>query len=364
MSTEQSASGKHEENRLYASGSGSERSPELWLDRFARVLGFGWLAERTPGGLPPSYLYALLTIVSANLLMAAYNLSKGVPLIYRTNPYFVLQPILLLGAAYGARSLRASYDRVLVQMDIATRANDPDSLFDPVPSRVPWTLFVVGAGLQLARAGADMSAFGVTDMIANFVVFPFLYLPIVVQFFTVYLSIEVVGPWRLAKPDSGVGIHFLDPEGLGGLRPLGELIKRAYYYLGAGLIGYALITYAPFVESEWTVSTAAGSIFTLVWIGTIATVAFAVYVLHRFMRRERREEIHRLEARLKDRIEDPYDVAEYRIPDDEEDEVDDIRDRIERVRTTREYPATFSIWSQLLLSIVVPKAVQLLISSL
>jgi len=334
---------------------------ELWLDRLARGLGFGWLAERLPGAPPPSYVYVVLTVVVSNALTVSYNVLTGVPLIYRDNPYFLLQPLLLFGAVYGAHALQAEYDRVMTVMRVRERASDPAPLVDPVPGWLPWTLFVVGAGTQLTRAVLDMSGWGVTDLFANFLLFPFVFLPIVVQFFTVYVSIEFLAPWRLSASD--VGIHFLDPQGVGGLRPLGELVKTAYYYVVAGLVGYALITYAPFVDSGWTVSAAAGTVFTAVWVGTVATVAFAVFTLHRFMHREKRAEIQRLERRLRDCIENPWDVGAYEVPADREAEVADLRERIDRVSATSEYPATFSIWSQLLLSIALPKAVQLLIAS-
>ncbi len=336
-------------------------SDELWLDRFARALGFGWLADRVSDGLPPSYLYAIVTIVLFHTGTAAYNVLNNMPVIYRENPYFVLQPLILLGAVYGAHSLQAAYDRAMVEMRVSKRADEPESLLGPVPSWLPWVLFVLGAGLQLTRATLDMAGWGITDFVANFLVFPFVFVPIVVQFFVVYVSIELFAPWRLSK--SEVGIHFLDPQGVGGLRPLGELVKTAYYYIVAGLVGYALITYAPFVDSAWTVSPAAGTIFTAVWIATVASVAFAVFTLHRFMHKAKRQEIQRLEVELRDRIQNPWDVKSYEISDEKENKVEDLRKRINHVTATSEYPATFSIWSQLLLSIALPKAIQLLIAN-
>jgi len=334
---------------------------ELWLDGFARRLGFGWLAERVPGNPPPSYVYAVLTVVLSNVLTISYNVVNSIPLIYRDNPYFALQPLLLLGAVYGAHALQAEYDEVMTAMRVRERATDPEPLVEPVPRWLPWALFVGGAGLQLGRAVLDMGGWGVTDLFANFFLFPFVFLPIVVQFFTVYVSVEFLAPWRLAKSD--VGIHFLDPQGVGGLRPLGELIKKSYYYIVVGLVGYALITYAPLVDSGWTVSAAAGAIFTSVWVVTVATVAFAVFTLHRFMHREKHEEIRRLESRLREHIRNPWDVSSYEVPEERRAEVENLRERIDRVSATSEYPATFSIWSQLLLSIALPKAVQLLIAS-
>jgi ABC-type multidrug transport system fused ATPase/permease subunit len=344
-----------------ATNSVATGSDDLWLDRFARYLGFGRLAERVPGGLPPSYLYAIVTIVLFNAGTITYNLINDVPLIYRENPYFALQPIILLGAVYGARSLQRAYERAMVEMQVSERADDPESLLGPVPSWLPWTLFILGAGLQLARATLDMAGWGVTDFIANFLVFPFVFVPIVIQFFVVYMSIEFFAPWQLSK--SEVGIYFLDPQGVGGLRPLGELVKKAYYYIVAGLVGYALITYAPFVDSTWTVSAAAGTIFTAVWIVTVASVAFAVFTLHRFMHKAKRQEIQRLETELRDYIQNPWDVKTYEVPEEKREQVEDLRERIDHVSATSEYPATFSIWSQLLLSIALPKAIQLLLAN-
>lgn len=344
-----------------ATGPVATADGDLWLDRFARNLGFGWLAERVPGTPSPSYLYAVVTIVLFTAGTFIYNVINDLPVIYRENPYFILQPLILLGAVYGAQSLQAAYDRVMVKMRVSERADNPESLLKPIPAWLPWALFIIGAGLQLARATLDMAGWGVTDFIANFLIFPFVFVPIVVQFFVVYVSIEFFAPWRLSK--SEVGIHFLDPQGVGGLRPLGELVKKAYYYIVAGLVGYALITYAPFVNSTWTVSAAAGTIFTAIWIVTVASVAFAVFTLHRFMHEAKRQEIQRLETELRDHIENPWDVESYEIPEEKKGQVEDLRERINHVSATSEYPATFSIWSQLLLSIALPKAVQLLLAN-
>jgi ABC-type multidrug transport system fused ATPase/permease subunit len=279
-------------------------------------------------------------------------------MIYADNPYFALQPILLVGAVYAARTLHREYDLAMEAMRIAERASDPDRLLDPTPKWLPWGLFGVAVVIQFTVPN------GITERdlmyyLFQYFVFPFVYTPIVVQFFTVYVSIEFVAPWRLSNSD--VGIHFLDPQEVGGLRPLGELVKKAYYYVMIGLVGYAFLTYAPFIDS-WTTPLGANVLFTVIWVSTVATVAFAVLVLHRFMHREKRAEMRRLEAELREVIENPWDVRTYEIPADKEQEVTDLRDRIARVSGTREYPATFSIWSQLLLSIALPKALQLFLA--
>jgi hypothetical protein len=247
------------------------------------------------------------------------------------------------------------------EMQVAKRIDEPASLLDPVPRWVPWALFGVGAGLQLVRAALAWDAYAVSDVIANVLLFPFVYMPIVAQFFVVYFGIQVAGPWAISR--SELGIHFLDAEGVGGLRPIGELIKRAYYFAGAGLVVGALITYAPFVSTGWQVIPFANAVFTGVWVVTVATVGYSVATLHRFMYREKRAAKRELERRLLDRIDRPWDVADYDIPEDQREAVADIQERIDRVNGTSEYPATFSIWSQLLVGLVIPKAVQFLLAN-
>lgn len=338
--------------------------PDLWLDQFASYLGFGRLAALIDEELPPSYVYAATTIVGWLAVVVGYGVYTGTPTIYETNPYFLLQPIALLVAVYGSHSLRRSYADVMDEMRIRDRAEKPERLIDIVPKWLPWSLFALTAGVQLLRTFLlDLTSFSATEIVANVFVFPFVYGPILVQFLSIYIAIEFIAPWRLTN--SEVGIHFLDPHGVGGLRPLGELIKKAYYYVVFGLVVYALITYAPVLGSpEQEVSAAAGTIFTAVWVLTIATIGFAVLMLHRFMHREKRDEIQRLEDELRSYMVDPWDVTEYTIEDGKEKEAEDIRRRIEQVSSTSEYPATFNIWSQLLLSVAIPKAVQLLLSTL
>ena len=82
------------------------------------------------------------------------------------------------------------------------------------------------------------------------------------------------------------------------------------------------------------------------------------------MHREKREAIRQLKADLRTHITNRYDVEDYEVPDSKEATVDELEERISRVNNTSEYPASFSIWSQLLVSIALPKGVQLLVAGL
>lgn len=337
---------------------------DLWLDRVTRKLGFGWLAEQLPRNLRPSLVYTLvaLIIIEPTLNYLAYR--AGEPIIYVANPYFLLQPVALIAAIYGSYDLRRRYHNAMHEMEVPERSSNSEQLMDIVPRWLPWAFFltavVVNFGRVLARGGFTgvYQDAGISAVIAWGIVNPFIWAAIASQFLAVYLSIEIRAPRRLANSD--IGIHFRDPEGLGGLRPIGELLKHAYYYLMAGLIAYALIMYTPFVTiEEFTVTGVAKGVFTIAWIGTVVTVGFGVYILHRYMHREKRRQLRRLEQQANKYIDNPWDISSYAISEEKQDQVDDIQARMDQVSNTNEYPATFTIWTQLLVSILLPKAIQL-----
>jgi hypothetical protein len=340
---------------------------DLWLDGLARRIGFGWLSRRLPGDIPPSYLFAVILVCTIAPTINAYAYLVGDPVVYIQNPFFILQPLALIGGVFGARALRQRYYRVTREMRIEERTDNPEPLLNIVPSRLPWIFFSVALLQNFARVWA-LGGFrgiyqesGITAVIGWGILNP-IWSALAVQFVVVYLAIEFIAPWRLYKSD--IGIDFLDPEGLGGLRPIGELIKHAYYYMVAGLIAFALVVYGPLISApSWNPTATTSIVFTVGWLGTVGTVAFAVFVLHQFMRQEKRLELHRLTRMLRETIDNPWDIKTYDVDEDKQALVDELQNRIDTVSATREYPATFSIWSQLLISIILPKAFQLLLTT-
>lgn len=342
---------------------------DLWLDSVAGLLGFKQLSEWLPGDIPPSYLYAigLLLVVETGLNLPAYL--AGTSVIYIDNPFFILQPIALIAGAIGARLLRRRYHRVVQEMRISERVEEPAPLVDIVPAWLPWTLFILAAGGSLirffARGGFQpvYQSMGPEAVIGYVIVNPFIWSPIAAQFLAVYLSIMIIAPWRFAR--SELRIDFLDPQGLGGLRPIGELVKHTYYYMASGLVLFAFVLYGPTLLSGTMARTdITNIIFTSAWLLTVGSVVFSVLVLHRFMHREKHEELQRLDFAMRNHLENPWNITRYEVVTDCEDTVEEIRSRMQQVSATNEYPATFSIWSQILLSIIVPKLLQLTLATI
>ena len=340
---------------------------DLWLDRLARHVGFGWLSRRLPGDIPPSYLFAVILVGTIVPTINAYAYLAGDPVVYIENPLFVLQPLAIVGGVFGARALRRRYHRVTQEMNLEERTENPEPLLNIVPTWLPWLLFAA-ALLQIGARVWALGGFGAIyrdgglTMVVGWGILNPLWSILAIQFVAVYIGIEIIVPWRLYKSD--IGIDFLDPEGLGGLRPIGELVKHAYYYMVAGLIAFALVVYGPVVSAaSWGPTATTSIVFTVIWLGTVATVAFAVLILHQFMREEKRRELHRLDQLFREAVDNPWDIKHYAVDDKKEAFVEELQQRTETVSATREYPATFSIWSQLLISIVLPKAVQLVLAT-
>jgi hypothetical protein len=340
---------------------------DLWLDRLARHVGFGWLSQRLPGDIPPSYLFAVILVGTIVPTINAYAYLAGDPVVYIENPLFVLQPLAIVGGVFGARALRRRYHRVTQEMNLEERTENPEPLLNIVPTWLPWLLFAA-ALLQIGARVWALGGFGAIyrdgglTMVVGWGILNPLWSILAIQFVAVYIAIEIIVPWRLYKSD--IGIDFLDPEGLGGLRPIGELVKHAYYYMVAGLIAFALVVYGPVVSAaSWGPTATTSIVFTVIWLGTVATVAFAVLILHQFMREEKRRELHRLDQLFREAVDNPWDIKHYAVDDKKEAFVEELQQRTETVSATREYPATFSIWSQLLISIVLPKAVQLVLAT-
>ncbi|AXG09647.1 hypothetical protein [Haloplanus rubicundus] len=340
---------------------------DLWLDRLARRIGFGWLSRRLPGNLPPSYLFAVILVGTIVPTINIYAYLAGDPVVYIENPLFVLQPLAIVGGVFGARALRRRYHRVTQEMNLEERADDPEPLLNIVPTWLPWILFAaallqIGARVWALGGFSAIYREGGLTMVVGWGILNPLWSVLAVQFVAVYLAIEIIAPWRLYKSD--IGVDFLDPEGLGGLRPIGELVKHAYYYMVAGLIAFALVVYGPIVSAaSWGPTATTSLVFTVIWLGTVVTVAFAVFILHQFMREEKRQELHRLDQMFRETVDNPWDIKRYNVDEKKQAFVKELQQRTETVSATREYPATFSIWSQLLISIVLPKAVQLLLAT-
>lgn len=244
-----------------------------------------------------------------------------------------------------------------------------------VSRRSKLVMYVLGVGFLTAHVMINMSSWivsiaGVPGLVHRLLVWNF-YLLFVVEFALVYFSVHVVVPRRLK--DADVGLFYYDPENMGGFGPLGQLLKRSYYLYTGGLLLFLTISFGPAylasigsslgvsstVPSEVAPTTTA--FFTVAWIVGVLSIGHSMLTIHRIMATEKQQHIGELEAELREAIENPYEITTAEKAD--EDRLNDIERRLDKVRATRVYPASFTMWSQIAVSVIFPQALQLLLQA-
>ena len=345
------------------------------VSRLVGRLGFDRLAraDGVPLELDALTWYALAVVAVGMGGPQAYNLATGRPIVFVQNPLLVVQAGLLVAAAWATAALHRRYDRVIERSNLTERTEEPARFRGLVPDRLSAALLAAGVGFTLLNAFVligvpTLYAAGGPARVFRFVVVaPLGHVPVLATFLATYLSVEAVLPRRLARSD--VGLDYLDPEGLGGMRPVGELVKVAYYFIMVGLVAYAVALYGPFVlegtlayEGLGRPGPVVNLAFTAVWAAAVGTMAYGIYVLHRYMTDQKRETLHRLDRQARAQIDRPWDIEAFDAANPPEGYVT-YREQVDHVTSTKEYPATFTMWTQLLVGIVIPKALQLVLSA-
>lgn len=346
---------------------------DTWLDTLSTHLGVELLIDRLPYDVAPSVLFvSVFLFVDAIALQIFKEVTGGSATVFR-NPFWLVIPVGMLAAVLVTRSLQRRYQRALSEIRIEQRTSQQAEFELLIDDRFRWGIFIVGAVLIIANSyffigiPVILRSDGLAGLFGNFVIVPFVYVPVTTDFIATYLGLQLVLPRRIR--DSDLELDFLDPQGLGGLRPVGELVKHSYYYTMLGMIGFALFIYGPWVFDNSIVSPVRPSpvvdaVFTVGWLTTVGTLAYALYVFHRFMNYEKRKRLFEIDQQYRELIENAWNITDHRRPREKRDQIEELENRMERVTNTREYPATFAMWTQLIIGIILPKGIQLLLENI
>lgn len=343
----------------------------LLVERIAALFGFAKLADRIPRWNPyPPYLFYGFWILFDIGVLNVYRHLTGGRQAFLVDPFWIAIPLGLVLATIGVRYMRDGYADAIAQLRVHERIenSDPEPFQRTLPMRVKLGAYGIGLGLFFWNALFNIglsTIFAiegvVPGLVANFFLIPVVYLPLMVEFVLLYFSIHVLLPRRIAAAD--IGLFFFDPRNMGGFAPIGQLLKRTYYLFTGGLLLYFLMTYGSTIVSEFIQTPhpepgfAEAAFFSLAWLGGLASLAYSMHTIHRVMISEKEERIRRLEAQLRSAIENPYDIESAEFTDPET--IEDSRRRLEQVRATRDYPTTFSMWSQILVSVLLPQALNM-----
>lgn len=338
---------------------------------------FGWLSQRSPLSPEPLIAYALLVVFCEVVVLQTLRVAEGYSPFFLVSPLWLLRPLILLGAAVVTLQLHRRYRLALEELALSDRVDDPTRFERLIPPKLAWGFTFVGITFTLGNAlffvGLQtLQSWPIAAQLNWLVIVPFGYVPIFAMFLSTYLSVEVLLPHRIDSSDQ-LGLYYHDPENLGGMRPIGELMKHAYYYLLVGLVLYAVALYGPYILQgvfEWEGGSVVepglmtNVLFTGVWALSVGVMMYGIHRIHRFMHREKRERLRKLDELAREHIDQPWNVENFAIPEESESTYNDIRARMDLVSATKEYPATFTMWVQFGVGVLIPKAVQLLLAAI
>lgn len=280
--------------------------------------------------------------------------------------------LLVLGTAVSVQWIQTRYKKAIERSHLKKRCEDISIFEEFVPDRLIWLFIILGIIFTLINSFVVITIptlyeIGGLSRVVRFVfIIPFGYVPILATGLAAYITIEVLIPRRLEQ--SEVSLDYFDPEKLGGMRPIGELVKTAYYAAMLGLIAYAVGIYAPSMldgplqyEEIPSPGRTANILFSVVWIVVVCMMIYGIYIMHRFMREEKRDDLVKLEKQMYNKFTIHSSIEKLELADPP-DELEEYQEKAELIASTREYPAKFTMWAQLLIGVLLPKAIQMFLS--
>jgi len=340
----------------------------LFVERFAAVFGFDRLAEALPGDIYPPYLYVTVFLLFDLGVVNTYShLAGDATHVLLDSPYVIVGPLGVLLAAVGVRYLAVNYADAVDGLPFDDPDQDDLAAFERIISfRVKLVVYVVAViGIYanlIANVGLEnvVAAEGPAGLINFLFVWEVGYLPFVVEFGLMYFGVHVLLPRRIANAD--VTMFFYDPRNMGGFAAVGQLLKYSYYLYTAGLLLYFVLTYGSVLFAfGGTVPAKPGLVeavfFSAAWIVGVASIAYSMLTMHRVMAGRKEQRLSELEAEIEAIIQNPYDINNSEVTDEER--LDDIHRRRQEIRDTRVYPATFTMWSQIVISVLLPQALNM-----
>jgi uncharacterized membrane protein YciS (DUF1049 family) len=347
----------------------------LLIERIAEIFGFARLAERLPWNVYPPYLLVAVALVLKYGVIDGYNFVIAGKASVVSDPISIVVAFGLILAVVGIRWMRDTYAEAMARLRVSqhTSARDDDrpiGFESIVPLRAKIAAYGVGIlllfGNHFVLLGIPtlLEIQGVVGMIAyNFVLQPLVYVPLIIEFGLLYVGIHFFLPRRLIQAD--LDLFFYDPRNMGGFATVGQLLKRSYYLYTGGLLLYFALIYGAVLLNDYISSTypeptnALAVMFTALWLVGLLSIGYSMYRVHTLMADKKAREIDKIEERIREKLDDPYDIQNSHLAGD--DELDEIQHRLEQVRATRAYPSTFTMWTQIGISVLLPQALQLIV---
>jgi hypothetical protein len=334
------------------------------IEFFATLFGFGKLSAALPArDIYPPYLFVgFFAVLDLAVLQVYVHLTGGTHILIE-GPNVVAGYAAVVLGVYGVQYMSRGYEDALSAIRIGDRIDldENDQFLRTVSWRTKVVVYVVALVLLYANTILNVGVPNQVTAINLVFTWEFVFLPVIVEFALTYYSIHFLLPRQIKNAD--LSMFFYDPRNMGGLAAIGELLKRSYYLYTGGLLLFFFLVYGTVFLSTggYVPGLFEFVFFSSAWLVGLLSIGYSMYSIHQFMSGEKEKRIRELEDELHTALENPYDINNSRIVDQEQ--LDDARRRLEQVRDTRVYPATFTMWSQIAVSVLLPQLLQLTVQT-
>lgn len=361
----------------------TDLNPDLSPDRYRPKLLIEWVAERTrirrladvlPGDIYPPYLLVGLLLFIDYGILQTYNHFVTGKVSWLSSPSNLTLALGLVVAVIGVRYMADQYAMAVASLELRDRPSPAgNTQFETLVSfRTKLGIYAIGLGIYYLNLflGPGVQTMVEVDGLLKFVIGQFMLAPLVnlvlvVEFALLFFSIQFLLPHRIAQGD--LDLFFYDPQNMGGLGKIGQLLKRSYYVYTAGVMIYFLVAYGDAIFSAFLNSPypepglQVAVFFTVAWAIGVVSILYSMWRMHQLMVMKKNERIRELQTDLKGSIQNPYDIRTSQIRDREALEINERQ--LNQVRVTRTYPTTFTMWSQIAIGVLLPQVMQLAVQA-
>lgn len=334
------------------------------VEYLANAFGFSALSTALFGtGAYSSYLFVgFFAALDLGVLQTYVHFNGGEHILVRSPNVVAGYAAVFLGV-YGIRYMSSRYGDAMAAIRLEERVelSEADAFRRTISWRTKVVVYVSALAVLYANTIINVGVPNRVTAINFLFTWEFVFLPVIVEFALTYYGIHFLLPRQIRRAD--LDMFFYDPRNMGGFAAVGQLLKRSYYLYTAGLLLFFLLVYGTVLFSlgGYVPGTFELAFFSVAWFVGLLSIGHSMYVLHQFMSGEREDRIRELEGELHDALENPYDINNSEVTDEER--LKDVRRRLEQVRGTRVYPATFTMWSQIAISVLLPQLLQLTVQT-
>lgn len=351
---------------------------KLIIDIIAEKLQFKRLSEALPGpNIYPPYLLVIIGLFIEYGIFDVYNHLVSGKSSFITTPNSLAIPAITILGIVGLRYINNGYAKAVKKLgedgDHIDLDDEHRERFDGlVPLQVRLIVYVaVLVGYYLFAAIAlgfstliEISGIGLF-LYVHLVSFPLISIPILTEGALSYVAIHVAVPRRLAKAD--IDLFFYDPRNLGGFAPIGLLLKRSYYFYTSILLLWFFQTHAPVILDTFIASpypppdSIVQVFFSVIWAIGVLSIGYSMYRVHSIMKEKKEKKIQQLEQEIKSMVRDPYDPLPENVNEEHTNRYEETQKTLTSVQSTKTYPTTFTMWSQIFLSVLLPQALNIVV---